>query len=69
MPIAHGALATYRTVRGPFALWLRATGNTLEIAGFRASPVRDFLRHPCDDRGNFGRPIVLKLAAIRAWLG
>lgn len=62
-------VATYRTALGQFALWLRAMGNSLEIADLRASHVRDFLGHLRDDRGNDGRSIVLKLAAIKSWLG
>lgn len=61
-------VATYRIALGQFVDWLRTIGHSLQIADLRAEHVRDFLGHLRDGRGNDGRSIALKLAAIKSWL-
>lgn len=61
-------VATYRIALGQLAGWLRTNSHSLQISDLRADHVRDFLGHLRDGRGNDGRSIALKLAAIKSWL-
>ena len=61
-------MATYRIALGQLAGWLATIGHSVQIADLRTEHIRDFLGHLRDGRGNDGRSIALKLAAIKSWL-
>ena len=61
-------VATYRIALGQLAGWRRSIGHSLQISDLRTEHIRDFLGHLHDGRGNDGRSIALKLAAIKSWL-
>jgi len=61
-------VAAYRLALGQLTAWMHANGLSLRWEHFHADQVRDFLAYLRDERGNDGRSIALKLAAIKSWL-
>jgi integrase/recombinase XerC len=61
-------VAAYRLALGQLTAWMQAHGLSLQWEDFHADQVRDFLAYLRDERGNDGRSIALKLAAVKSWL-
>jgi site-specific recombinase XerD len=61
-------VAAYRLALGQLTAWMQANGLSLRWEDFHVDRIRDFLAYLRDERGNDGRSIALKLAAVKSWL-